>query len=150
MLSRSALRQFGARAVRSQQQPIRSASVWANIQQGPPDAILGITEAYKADSHPQKISISSLSKDDKRLSSRKCPSPEILERKKRIPCTSTWFANSTSNSGMIETSYPATAQPITIVTTIYNPLSTNFKANKFGKYFGNKCGCRLTCRLLKF
>lgn len=58
MLSRSALRQIGARAARvQQQQPIRAASVWANIQQGPPDAILGITEAYKADSNAEKINL---------------------------------------------------------------------------------------------
>lgn len=33
------------------------SSVWAKVPQGPPDAILGITEAYKADSHPSKINL---------------------------------------------------------------------------------------------
>ena len=35
----------------------RAGSTWANVQQGPPDAILGITEAFKADSFPQKINL---------------------------------------------------------------------------------------------
>ncbi|MCJ1389613.1 aspartate transaminase aat1 [Xylographa bjoerkii] len=34
----------------------RSASTWANVQQGPP-AILGITEAFKADSFGEKINL---------------------------------------------------------------------------------------------
>lgn len=33
------------------------ASTWANVQQGPPDAILGITEAYKADNFKEKINL---------------------------------------------------------------------------------------------
>lgn len=36
---------------------LRAASTWAQVQQGPPDAILGITEAFKKDSHPQKINL---------------------------------------------------------------------------------------------
>ena len=36
---------------------VRAASVWANVQQGPPDAILGITEAFKADKFPEKINL---------------------------------------------------------------------------------------------
>lgn len=35
----------------------RHASTWANVPQGPPDAILGITEAFKADSFPEKINL---------------------------------------------------------------------------------------------
>ncbi|KAF2460381.1 putative aspartate aminotransferase [Lineolata rhizophorae] len=35
----------------------RAASTWANVPQGPPDAILGITEAFKKDSHPKKINL---------------------------------------------------------------------------------------------
>ncbi|MCJ1433121.1 aspartate transaminase aat1 [Xylographa pallens] len=38
----------------------RTASTWANVQQGPPDvstAILGITEAFKADSFGEKINL---------------------------------------------------------------------------------------------
>ena len=35
----------------------RAASTWASVQQGPPDAILGITEAFKADSFPEKINL---------------------------------------------------------------------------------------------
>lgn len=33
------------------------ASTWANVKQGPPDAILGITEAFKADSFAEKINL---------------------------------------------------------------------------------------------
>ncbi|PGG98281.1 hypothetical protein AJ79_08918 [Helicocarpus griseus UAMH5409] len=35
----------------------RSASSWSNVPMGPPDAILGITEAYKADSFKEKINL---------------------------------------------------------------------------------------------
>jgi aspartate aminotransferase len=35
----------------------RAASTWSNVQQGPPDAILGITEAFKADSFKEKINL---------------------------------------------------------------------------------------------
>ncbi|KAL4752861.1 hypothetical protein BDW72DRAFT_170290 [Aspergillus terricola var. indicus] len=35
----------------------RCASTWSNVPQGPPDAILGITEAYKADSFQEKINL---------------------------------------------------------------------------------------------
>ena len=35
----------------------RCASTWANVPLGPPDAILGITEAFKADSFPEKINL---------------------------------------------------------------------------------------------
>jgi len=33
------------------------ASTWSGVKQGPPDAILGITEAFKADSFPEKINL---------------------------------------------------------------------------------------------
>ncbi|OOF98209.1 hypothetical protein ASPCADRAFT_205471 [Aspergillus carbonarius ITEM 5010] len=35
----------------------RHASAWSNVPQGPPDAILGITEAYKADTFAEKINL---------------------------------------------------------------------------------------------
>ncbi|KAJ6188759.1 hypothetical protein N7519_003667 [Penicillium mononematosum] len=35
----------------------RHASAWSNVPQGPPDAILGITEAFKADSFKEKINL---------------------------------------------------------------------------------------------
>lgn len=35
----------------------RAASTWSHVSQGPPDAILGITEAFKADSHKEKINL---------------------------------------------------------------------------------------------
>lgn len=51
-----------ARVVARQRQAssiVRSAyaSTWSNVQQGPPDAILGITEAFKADSFGEKINL---------------------------------------------------------------------------------------------
>ncbi|KAI9711875.1 MAG: aspartate transaminase aat1 [Chrysothrix sp. TS-e1954] len=56
-IPRTAVRQSGVRAVRrSAIAPIRTASAWASVPQGPP-AILGITEAFKADSHPEKINL---------------------------------------------------------------------------------------------
>ena len=36
---------------------IAQASTFANVKQGPPDAILGITEAFKADSFSEKINL---------------------------------------------------------------------------------------------
>jgi len=51
----SAIRSVAAR--RTSIASIRAASTWANVPQGPPDAILGITEAFKADSFSQKINL---------------------------------------------------------------------------------------------
>jgi len=44
---------------RSTAQAIRivNASTWANVKEGPPDAILGITEAFKKDSFGEKINL---------------------------------------------------------------------------------------------
>lgn len=36
---------------------IRLSSFWGHVEQGPPDAILGITEAFKRDTHPQKMNL---------------------------------------------------------------------------------------------
>ncbi|KAI1453156.1 aspartate aminotransferase [Annulohypoxylon moriforme] len=38
-------------------QAVRAGSTWANVPQGPPDAILGVTEAFKADSFEKKINL---------------------------------------------------------------------------------------------
>ena len=35
----------------------RSSSVWSHVELGPPDAILGVTEAYKKDPNPKKINL---------------------------------------------------------------------------------------------
>uniref|UniRef100_A0A336LIC0 Aspartate aminotransferase n=1 Tax=Culicoides sonorensis TaxID=179676 RepID=A0A336LIC0_CULSO len=35
----------------------RSCSWWGHVQMGPPDAILGVTEAYKRDTNPKKINL---------------------------------------------------------------------------------------------
>ena len=59
----STLRPVATRAVLRQQavspQVIRAAAVstWANVKEGPPDAILGITEAFKKDSFGEKINL---------------------------------------------------------------------------------------------
>ncbi|KAF4313718.1 Aspartate aminotransferase, mitochondrial [Botryosphaeria dothidea] len=54
--STAAIRQVAARRLVAAP-AVRAASAWAKVPQGPPDAILGITEAFKADSHPQKINL---------------------------------------------------------------------------------------------
>jgi hypothetical protein len=33
------------------------SSWWSNVQMGPPDAILGVTEAFKRDTNPKKINL---------------------------------------------------------------------------------------------
>lgn len=35
----------------------RGCCWWSQVELGPPDAILGITEAYKKDSNPKKINL---------------------------------------------------------------------------------------------
>ncbi|OZJ05643.1 Aspartate aminotransferase, mitochondrial [Bifiguratus adelaidae] len=35
----------------------RSVSTWSSVPQGPPDAILGVTEAFKADKDPRKMNL---------------------------------------------------------------------------------------------
>ncbi|WAR12784.1 AATM-like protein [Mya arenaria] len=61
----AAVRKFGSRALlnrtlQSYALPAaysRCSSVWANVAMGPPDAILGVTEAFKKDSNPKKINL---------------------------------------------------------------------------------------------
>ncbi|GLH05728.1 Aspartate aminotransferase [Gryllus bimaculatus] len=36
---------------------VRSSSWWSNVEMGPPDAILGVTEAYKKDTNTKKINL---------------------------------------------------------------------------------------------
>ncbi|KAJ1652659.1 aspartate transaminase aat1 [Dispira simplex] len=36
---------------------LASVSTWAHVKQGPPDAILGVTEAFKADKDPRKMNL---------------------------------------------------------------------------------------------
>ncbi|KAH7117028.1 mitochondrial aspartate aminotransferase-like protein [Dendryphion nanum] len=54
--SRTALRQAVSKRI-NLQTGVRAASAWSNVPQGPPDAILGITEAFKADSNSEKINL---------------------------------------------------------------------------------------------
>ncbi|KAJ9082934.1 aspartate transaminase aat1 [Entomophthora muscae] len=46
-----------ARPVLCSSQRLACISTWANVPQGPPDAILGITEAFKKDNDPQKMNL---------------------------------------------------------------------------------------------
>ncbi|KAK4057799.1 aspartate transaminase aat1 [Microbotryomycetes sp. JL221] len=57
MLSRAS---FAQRVLRTSMSPagaMRSASAWSNVKAGPPDPILGVTEAFKADKDPKKINL---------------------------------------------------------------------------------------------
>ncbi|KAL5345861.1 aspartate transaminase aat1 [Pseudogymnoascus australis] len=54
---RVASRQAAVRGAACRVVAARQGSTWANVPQGPPDAILGITEAFKADSFPEKINL---------------------------------------------------------------------------------------------
>jgi len=54
--SRTAVRQAASKHF-SLKTGARAVSAWSNVPQGPPDAILGITEAFKADSNPEKINL---------------------------------------------------------------------------------------------
>ncbi|KAF2689741.1 mitochondrial aspartate aminotransferas-like protein [Lentithecium fluviatile CBS 122367] len=54
--SRTALRQAASKQL-SLKAGVRAVSAWSQVPQGPPDAILGITEAFKADSNPEKINL---------------------------------------------------------------------------------------------
>ncbi|KAJ1962099.1 Aspartate aminotransferase, mitochondrial, partial [Dipsacomyces acuminosporus] len=35
----------------------RSLSTWSQVEMGPPDAILGVTEAFKRDTDPRKMNL---------------------------------------------------------------------------------------------
>ena len=36
---------------------VRNASFWSGVEMGPPDAILGVTEAFKKDQNPKKMNL---------------------------------------------------------------------------------------------
>ncbi|KAK4506772.1 hypothetical protein PRZ48_000505 [Zasmidium cellare] len=59
MIAKSALQRAAAAPARNvlAQHSVRAASAWSQVAQGPPDAILGITEAFKKDSNPKKINL---------------------------------------------------------------------------------------------
>ncbi|KAK9453517.1 pyridoxal phosphate-dependent transferase [Dipodascopsis uninucleata] len=60
----------------------RSLSAWAQVPQGPPDAILGITEAFKADSFKEKINLGvGAYRDD---NGKPYVLPSVLEAEKRL------------------------------------------------------------------
>lgn len=33
------------------------SAIWSNVEMGPPDAILGVTEAFKKDTNPKKMNL---------------------------------------------------------------------------------------------
>ena len=59
MIAKTALSKGAAAAPsrRAFQQCLRAQSTWSQVPQGPPDAILGITEAFKKDSNDKKINL---------------------------------------------------------------------------------------------
>lgn len=81
-IAKSSLRQQ-AIVLRSRQfNAIRTVSVWANVPQGPPDAILGITEAFKADGNSNKINLGvGAYRDDK---GKPYVLPSVLEAEQRV------------------------------------------------------------------
>ncbi|KAK5136009.1 hypothetical protein LTR08_004263 [Meristemomyces frigidus] len=85
MLSKTALQRAAAAPARATfiaQQTVRSASVWAQLPQGPPDAILGITEAFKKDKHPKKINLGvGAYRDDK---GKPYVLPSVVEAEQRV------------------------------------------------------------------
>ncbi|KAH9082061.1 pyridoxal phosphate-dependent transferase [Lactarius deliciosus] len=46
-----------ARTVTSVRMALRTVSTWSNVPAGPPDPILGVTEAFRADKDPRKINL---------------------------------------------------------------------------------------------
>ena len=36
---------------------VRNASFWSGVEMGPPDAILGVTEAWRKDTNPKKMNL---------------------------------------------------------------------------------------------
>merc|ERR550534_1515426 len=38
-------------------QQSRNSGIWSNVEMGPPDAILGVTEAFKRDTNPKKMNL---------------------------------------------------------------------------------------------
>ena len=58
----SSLRPVATRAAFESRSPfyarqLAAASTWAGVKEGPPDAILGITEAFNKDSFGEKINL---------------------------------------------------------------------------------------------
>ncbi|BFZ19586.1 hypothetical protein BsWGS_22625 [Bradybaena similaris] len=54
--SRAVFRIFPSSGICSTQQT-RSNAIWSNVEMGPPDAILGVTEAFKKDTSPKKMNL---------------------------------------------------------------------------------------------
>ncbi len=49
--------EYGGNTWKSYCAGCRNASVWSGVEMGPPDAILGVTEAFKRDSNPKKMNL---------------------------------------------------------------------------------------------
>ncbi|XP_014247769.1 aspartate aminotransferase, mitochondrial [Cimex lectularius] len=62
--------------------PARLSSWWSKVEMGPPDAILGITEAYKKDTNPNKINVGvGAYRDD---NGKPYVLPSVIEAQKRV------------------------------------------------------------------
>jgi len=57
MMSRVLPSVRGVAAAASRNQAVRAASTFAHVPMGPPDPILGVTEAFKADPNPKKMNL---------------------------------------------------------------------------------------------
>ncbi|KAJ2713555.1 aspartate transaminase aat1 [Coemansia spiralis] len=57
MLSTAAAASRRAAACARVHVPARAMSAWAQVEMGPPDAILGITEAFRRDANPRKMNL---------------------------------------------------------------------------------------------
>ncbi|KAL9051078.1 MAG: hypothetical protein Q9162_006251 [Coniocarpon cinnabarinum] len=80
--SRTAFRQGASRISRVRSTRVtRAASAWSQVPQGPPDAILGITEAFKADSNSEKINLGVGAYRDNKGKPYVLPSVKSAERK---------------------------------------------------------------------
>ena len=81
-LSRTALRQSSSKACRVQTKGAsRAVSAFSQVPQGPPDAILGITEAFKADPSKEKINLGVGAYRDDKGKPYVLPSVKTAERK---------------------------------------------------------------------
>lgn len=57
MLQNACIRLFESHLAKSFTQQVASKSWWADVKLAPPDAILGVTEAFKKDTNPNKINL---------------------------------------------------------------------------------------------
>merc|ERR1712038_2098558 len=60
----------------------RNKACWSNVEMGPPDAILGVTEAFKRDTNPNKMNLGvGAYRDD---NGKPCILPSVLKAEEAI------------------------------------------------------------------